>query len=162
MRIVVFSGNSNSGKTTLIEKLSLALQPNKKISIIKHDPKDKAIFDTKGKDSYRFYESGANIAILSPTQTTLRFHTSLNITEIIKYFKDCDYLFIEGLKELPFPKITIARENLDERFFAFSNALAIDNSIKDYSKIPKNIDILNLNNTQEILHWINTHIKDTL
>ncbi len=76
MRIVVFSGNSNSGKTTLIEKLSLALQPNKKISIIKHDPKDKAIFDTKGKDSYRFYESGANIAILSPTQTTLRFHTS--------------------------------------------------------------------------------------
>lgn len=149
-------------KLRLLKNSPLPYNPIKRLVSLNTTQKTKPSLIQREKDSYRFYESGANIAILSPTQTTLRFHTSLNITEIIKYFKDCDYLFIEGLKELPFPKITIARENLDERFFAFSNALAIDNSIKDYSKIPKNIDILNLNNTQEILHWINTHIKDTL
>ena len=51
---IAFSGPSGSGKTTLIEKISQTLSDTKKIAIIKHDPKDKASFDTKGKDSYRF------------------------------------------------------------------------------------------------------------
>lgn len=53
--IVAFTGPSNSGKTTLIVKLSEILQSQKyKVCIIKNDPKDKAIFDKEGKDSYKF------------------------------------------------------------------------------------------------------------
>jgi len=43
---VAFTGPSNSGKTTLIEKLSIALQKDGyKVAIVKNDPKDKARFD---------------------------------------------------------------------------------------------------------------------
>lgn len=159
MKAVAFSGNSNSGKTTLIQKLALLLTPTKRVCIIKHDPKNKAVIDTEGKDSDIFYKSGADVAILSPTQSTLRFHQSLSIESIIQKFGDCDYLFVEGLKELPLPRICVARGSFDERFLPFSNALAVDDSIPRDS-LPQNFPILDLNNAEEILEWINTNIKD--
>ena len=70
--VVAFTGPSNSGKTTLITKLSNYLkEQNFKICIVKHDPKDKAVFDTVGKDSYKFSQTGADVAVVSPNKTTL-------------------------------------------------------------------------------------------
>ncbi|NPA50851.1 MAG: molybdopterin-guanine dinucleotide biosynthesis protein B, partial [Epsilonproteobacteria bacterium] len=43
--VVAFSGPSNSGKTTLIAKLIDKLSKEFKVCAIKHDPKNKAIFD---------------------------------------------------------------------------------------------------------------------
>ncbi len=120
MKIVAFTGNSNSGKTTLIEKLSLHLKTqNKRVGIIKHDPKDKAMFDVEGKDSARFYQTGADVAILGATQSTLRFHKALSIKSLVGQFVDYDYLFVEGLKTLPFPRICVARDSFDTRFLPF-------------------------------------------
>ena len=48
--VVAFTGPSGSGKTTLIVELSKLLQQDgNKVCIIKHDPKDKAIFDKEGE-----------------------------------------------------------------------------------------------------------------
>ncbi|TLD86024.1 molybdopterin-guanine dinucleotide biosynthesis protein B [Helicobacter sp. MIT 05-5294] len=163
MRAVAFTGNSNSGKTTLIEKIALYLQanhPQKRVGIIKHDPKDKAILDTAGKDSARFFETGADIAILGATQTTLRFHQSLEFATLVESFKAYDYLFVEGLKELPLPRICVARNLFDMRFLPFIQAIAIDSSINKESLIPYRLPILDLNNIQEILKWIHTNIKE--
>ena len=64
--IVAFSGPSNSGKTTAIVKVASILQDNKfKVCIIKHDPKDKAMFDREGKDSFKFSQTGADVAVVS-------------------------------------------------------------------------------------------------
>ena len=53
--VVAFSGPSNSGKTTAIVKVASILQDSDfKVCIIKHDPKDKAMFDREGKDSFKF------------------------------------------------------------------------------------------------------------
>lgn len=69
--IIAFSGPSNSGKTTLITKIAdNFLQQNLKVLIIKHDPADKAQFDFNGKDSFKFFQSGAEVMVLSPTRTT--------------------------------------------------------------------------------------------
>ena len=69
---VAFSGPSNSGKTTLVVKVSSILQDmGYKVCIIKHDPKDKARFDREGKDSDKFSQTGASVAIVSPNRTTL-------------------------------------------------------------------------------------------
>ncbi len=163
MRAVAFTGDSNSGKTTLIEKLSLWLKshaPNKRIAIIKHDPKDKAIIDTPHKDSARFFESGADVVILGATQTTLRFHRSLELEALKKQFQDYDYLFVEGLKELPFPRICVARNVFNERFLPYIQAVAIDSSIAKESLQSYPLEILDLNNPAEIIQWIHHNIKD--
>jgi len=63
-KAIAFTGPSESGKTTLIEKIALRLINDRKIAIIKNDPSDKAVFDRDGKDSDRFFKTGAEKARL--------------------------------------------------------------------------------------------------
>jgi len=148
-----FTGVSNSGKTTLIEKISNKLSKNYKVCIIKHDPKDKSVFDTKGKDSYRFYNSGADVAVFSPHKTAMFFHGEQNMSDVIRRFGDFDYLFIEGLKHLDFRRICVARGSIDESYIDYVDAFAVDGSI-DKTLIPGDKTVLDLNNIDEIIKWI--------
>jgi len=157
---VAFTGPSGSGKTTLIEKISLRLQNDKKIAIVKHDPSDKAVFDTEGKDSHKFYKTGADVAVVSPTRTTLLSHHESSVDELISMFGDFDLLMVEGLKTLPLPRIAIFRNEIDPSYLPVSEAIAIDDSIniKDYS-IPNGVSVLDLNDVNAIIKWIDTHSK---
>ena len=155
-KAVAFSGPSNSGKTTLIEKISKKLSPSQKIAIIKHDPKDKAIFDVEGKDSHKFFESGADTVVLSPTRTTYFSHQRREVEEIIEAL-NFDYLLVEGLKEIKLPRISIFRNEINKSYLPYSNAIAIDDSVKAPSDLK--LDVLDLNNTNQILEWINKNAK---
>ncbi len=152
---VAFTGPSNSGKTTTIVKIAEKLTKNYKVSIIKNDPADKAEFDTKGKDSWKFSNTGANVAVLSPTRTTMFYKEHKEVSDVAKLFGDYDVLLIEGLKELDFPRIGIFRDKIDVNYFPYIKALAIDNSINitDYD-IPCYVDILDLNDIDMIIDWI--------
>ena len=157
--IVAFSGPSNSGKTTAIVKVASILQDNNfKVCIVKHDPKDKAVFDREGKDSFKFSQTGADVAVVSPNKTTLFKKNTSTIDDLIDLFQDFDYLIVEGLKTLDLPRISIFRDRLDESYFSVSNAIASDETI-DNNKIPDGIDILDLNNPEEIILWINKNAK---
>jgi len=156
---VAFTGPSNSGKTTLIEKLSIALQKDGyKVAIVKNDPKDKARFDQEGKDSYRFSQTGAEVAVVSPNKTTIFKKQSSNIDEIISIFKNFDFLLVEGLKTIPLPRICIQRGTLDIDYFEVSDSLAIDDTI-NIKDVPQNMNILNLNDIDEIIVWIKNNGK---
>lgn len=153
-KIISFSGVSNSGKTTLIDGLCKILIPRFKVGVIKHDPKNKALFDTKGKDSYKFFESGANVALVSPSQTTIRFQENIENSKILELFnmnEPLDYLFIEGFKTMPFKKICVIRDNFNQEEVDNATAIAtlMENKIKFINKI-----VLDLNNHNEILKWI--------
>ena len=158
---VAFTGPSNSGKTTIIVKVAEILTKNYKVSIVKNDPKDKAKFDTKGKDSYKFSKTGAEVVVTSPTRTTFFSKQYKDIDGIIKMLGDFDFLLVEGLKTLPLPRIAVFRDKIDESYLSCTDALAIDDSIdlKTYT-IPKNIDILDLNNPQQIIEWIYDNAKE--
>ena len=157
---VAFTGPSNSGKTTIIEKIAKILIKTKKVSIIKNDPKDKARFDTKGKDSYKFSATGANVAVVSPKKTTLFLKEESSIDKIIKLFGDFDILLVEGLKTYPLPRIAVFRGEIDESYFEYSKALAIDESIDiNKYKIPSHIEILDLNSPKMIIEWIYKNAK---
>ncbi len=158
---VAITGPSNSGKTTLIVKIAQKLiSQNKEIAIIKHDPKDKAVFDTEGKDSYKFSQTGAKTAVVSPSRTTCFFKESKSLEEMIKLFQDFDYMIVEGLKTLALPRIAVFRNSIDESYFPFANAIAIDKSVDiTLYQIPEGISVLNLNDTDEIIAWIEKNAK---
>ena len=156
---VAFTGPSNSGKTTLIEKISTLLNKDGyKVAIVKHDPKDKAIFDKEGKDSYRFSKTGADVAVLSDTRTTLFKQQRSEISDVISMFGEFDFLLVEGLKTIPLPRICVQRETINSDYFDMSDSLAIDESI-NRDDLPKDINILNLNSTNEIIQWIYKNAK---
>ena len=157
--VVAFSGPSNSGKTTAIVKVANILQDNGfKVCVVKHDPKDKAVFDTPGKDSYKFSQTGADVAVVSPNKTTLFKKSTTTIEDLIDLFKDFDYLLVEGLKTLELPRISIFRNRLDENYFSVTNAIASDETI-DNNDIPDYIEKLDLNNPEELIVWIDKNAK---
>ena len=156
---VAFTGPSNSGKTTLIEKISKKLnQDGFKVAIIKHDPKDKARFDTEGKDSYRFTQTKADVAVISPKKTTLFKNSTSDIDEVIRLFGDFDYLLVEGLKTIPLPRICIQRDQINQDYFDVSDVVATDGTIPK-EQFPDTIKLLDLNDLQQILLWIDNNAK---
>ena len=158
---VAFTGPSNSGKTTLVEKIAKELIKDYKVAIIKNDPKDKAHFDIEGKDSYKFSQTGAEVVVTSPTRTTYFSQREKTLDEIVAMIDDFDYLLVEGLKTLPLPRIAIFRNTIEESYFECSEAMAIDDSINpaNYS-IPDKIAMLSLNQTEEIISWIQNNAKE--
>ncbi len=160
---VAFTGPSNSGKTTLILKVARKLinEYKKEVAIIKHDPGDKARFDVAGKDSYKFSDTGAEVIVTSPNRTTYFSRKNKEIDEMIRLFDKFDILLVEGLKNLPLPRISIFRESLDSDYFPYMNALAIDDTVNtDNYEMPKGVDILDLNNPDEVISWILKNAKE--
>ena len=153
---VAFTGVSNSGKTTIIEKIAKILIANKKkVVIVKHDPKDKAIFDKEGKDSDKFSKTGADVFVLSPTRTTYFSKESSSIERVIEIAGQFDYLLVEGLKTLPLPRIGVFRNNIDESYLGVINAIATDITDINSYQLPKELVILDLNSPSQIIDWIN-------
>jgi molybdopterin-guanine dinucleotide biosynthesis protein B len=160
---VAFTGPSNSGKTTIILKVARKLihEHGKEVAIIKHDPKDKARFDVEGKDSYRFSDTGAEVIVTSPTRTTYFSQRHKELDEMIRLFNDFDVLLVEGLKNLPLPRISVFRDSLESDYFEYMDALAIDESIDlDTYTIPEGMDILDLNDPDDVIAWILKNAKE--
>ena len=160
---VAFTGPSNSGKTTLILKIARKLihEYSKEVAIIKHDPKDKARFDVEGKDSYKFSDTGAEVIVTSPTRTTYFSARQKELDEMIRLFDNFDILLVEGLKNLPLPRISVFRNTLDEDYFPYMNALAMDKSINlNQYTLPKDVEVLDLNNCDNIISWILKNAKE--
>ncbi len=158
-KAVAFTGPSNSGKTTLIVKLSTILkEQNYKVAIVKHDPKDKALFDKEGKDSYKFSNTGAQVAVVSPNKTTIFKKETSTIDRLIDIFDDFDFLLVEGLKTLPLPRICVQRNEINPDYFHVSDSIATDNTI-DKNQFPSQMNILDLNNYDEIIEWIKKNGK---
>ena len=89
----------------------------------------------------------------SPTRTTYFSHRQKSLDEIVEMINDFDILLVEGLKYLPLPRIAVFRGEVDESYFRYVKAVAIDESI-DKTTIPDNIEILDLNNIDEIIDWV--------
>lgn len=152
---MAFSGPSNCGKTTLIVKLSeYFLSCGLKVALIKHDPKDKAVFDTPGKDSDLFFKTKADTLVLSPTKTTLFSHKSNEncFSSAVSLLGDFDILLVEGLKTLPLPRILVFKDKLHEEYFPYAIAVA------SYEKT-KLLPWLHLDDTKAIAKFILKNAK---
>jgi molybdopterin-guanine dinucleotide biosynthesis protein B len=115
--LVSFVGRSNTGKTTVIERLiPILIERGLKVAIIKHHPHDFEI-DIPGKDTYRYKKAGAAMAILaSPHKVAVVEDTEAELTleEIItRYIHDVDLLIVEGFKREAIPKIEVFQRKTD-------------------------------------------------
>ena len=114
--IVSIVGKSNSGKTTLIEKLIAELtRRGFRVATIKHNRHGFDI-DHEGKDSWRHKHAGAVATVVaSPGRVALIEDTpgDYDLAEIRdRYIKNADIILAEGFKINPHPKIEIYRTEL--------------------------------------------------
>ena len=131
------------------------------MAIIKHDPKDKARFDVEGKDSYKFSDTGAEVIVTSPNRTTYFSNRHSELEDMIRLFDKFDILLVEGLKNLPLPRISVFRDSIDKDYFPYMDALAVDESV-DLSKyeLPQSVEVLDLNSANEVIEWILKNAKE--
>lgn len=115
-------GRSNSGKTTLIEKLVLHFkEQGYHVAVIKHTHHDFS-FDKKGKDSYRHREAGADAVIITNDHKigmTADLPEALTPLEAGKTFlpSHINLLIIEGFKDLEIPKLEIIGDSEEPPLF---------------------------------------------
>jgi molybdopterin-guanine dinucleotide biosynthesis adapter protein len=116
--VIGFYGYSNSGKTTLIEKVIKELASRgKKVATIKYSG-HAASMDTQGKDTHRFTQAGADPVVLSSSlETTIKISNPLELKKILSLLMDVqpiDIIIIEGAKEAGVRKIRIGDIELRE------------------------------------------------
>jgi len=110
-QVICIVGRSQSGKTTLIEKLIPVLK-NKgyRIGTIKHSHHI-FDFDKSGKDSWRHKDAGAEAVIIaSPGKIAMVKNDHRGTLEsLLDYFGDLDLVITEGYKDAHQPKIEVVR-----------------------------------------------------
>jgi len=109
--IISIVGRSQSGKTTLIEKLIPELKSRgHRVGTIKHAHHGFDI-DKSGKDSLRHRNAGADTVIVaSPGMIAMVKDTNSEaIDDLQAYFEDLDLVITEGYKKADKPKIEVLR-----------------------------------------------------
>ncbi len=163
-KIVGFCGISNSGKTTLIEKITKNLINENKILCIKHDPKNKAVFDIEGKDSARFFKTGADVFISSEKKNAFFSHQHKSLIHFLSSLQnDYDYIFIEGHKEFVCPRICVARNEaggIVEDELRLASAIVVDDILLKSLDHQKGYEIFHINDLANILIWIKNQAKE--
>ena len=115
--IISIVGRSNTGKTTLIEKLVPELsRRGYRVAVIKHAARGFEI-DREGKDSWRYKKAGTyKIVLISPKELALMevFEREYNVEELMDlYIKDADVVLLEGHKDNPYPMIEMLRKGVE-------------------------------------------------
>lgn len=109
--LISFVGRSNSGKTTLVEKLIPELRGRGyKVGVIKNTS-HKISLDTPGKDTYRFQQAGSDATALVTEEgfTLFKPMKREDDPEIIaaEHFNAMDVVIVEGFKKSGVPKLEV-------------------------------------------------------
>ena len=128
--ILCLVGRSNSGKTTLIERLIPELtRGGYRVATIKHAGHGFDL-DTEGKDSWRHKRAGASQVIVLSRGSLAMFADvpeELPVEQIRDQYVDgsVDLIIAEGWKSEGFPKVVVVREELQEVEVSLEGLLAV-------------------------------------
>jgi molybdopterin-guanine dinucleotide biosynthesis protein B len=155
--IISIVGKSDSGKTTLLEKLVKELKSRGyRIATIKHDAHSFEI-DHEGKDSWRHKQAGATISVISSPEKlalvrdTTKDHTLEEIRDL--YIRDVNLIISEGYKRERHPKIEVFRSALHRELLCREddNLVAIAGDPPD---APAGIPVFDLNDPGPLCDFI--------
>ena len=138
--IICIVGRSQTGKTTLLEKLIPVLKGRGyRIGTIKHSH-HVFDFDEVGKDSWRHKNAGAETVIIaSPGKIAMVKNDHEGTLESLQnYFDDLDLVITEGYKGARKPKIEVVRAACHpEALLADDpNLIAIATDVQMTAKVP--------------------------
>ncbi len=141
MKVLNVIGYHHSGKTTVCEELMKTMKRRSlAVSSIKDIHNESFTMEKEGSNSDRHLKAhGQNVFARGLHSTYLIWNRSLDINEMFEHLHT-EWVVIEGMKELPFPKILCAKdmaqleELFDETVFAISGP--ISESIESYKGIP--------------------------
>lgn len=111
-------GRSNSGKTTLLEKLIPELKRRgHRVAVIKHSVRDLDL-DQPGKDSWRLTRAGSDAVVIGAPRTVAlvkKVERDPTLDELLSMIGD-DYelILVEGYKHSRVPKIEVHRRVLGD------------------------------------------------
>ncbi len=116
MKVVSFvAASSNSGKTTLIEKIVKILKGRGlRVAVIKHASKGFE-FDKEGKDSWRFQKAGADsVVLVGPERMAVlkKIDRAPAPEELSAAAGDADIVIQEGFKSVARNKIEVFRSGV--------------------------------------------------
>lgn len=156
-KVIGFIGYSNTGKTTLIEKLIPLLRARGlRVSAIKHAHHGFDM-DRPGKDSYRYREAGAGQVLIATTQRwallTETPRAPAALEALLAQLAPCDLVIVEGFKsEGRIPRIEVRRStNTEPPIFPHDPnvvAVAADHAIDTH------LPVLDLNDPTKIAAFI--------
>jgi len=113
--MVSIAGFSDSGKTTLIERLIPGLRRlGITVGTVKHDVHGFDI-DQPGKDSYRHKQAGAAVTLISSPQRigmVMDVDHDYGLEELRNFFDTVDIILAEGYKHANVPKLEVFRREL--------------------------------------------------
>jgi molybdopterin-guanine dinucleotide biosynthesis protein B len=128
--ILSIVGRSNSGKTTLIERLIPGLVlAGYRVATIKHAGHGFDL-DTEGKDSWRHKRAGAGTVIVVSKGSLAMFADvpdEIKVQELRDRFVGGEYdlIIAEGWKSEGYPKIIILRDHIGEIPISLEGLLAV-------------------------------------
>jgi molybdopterin-guanine dinucleotide biosynthesis protein B len=127
--IVSIVGNSNSGKTTLVEKLVKELTARGyQIATVKHTPQE-ASFDEPGKDSWRHLQAGSKATVVASRDNIMMIKpitSAVILDEIARLLgEDYELIIVEGFKQSDMPKIEVHRRETGPLIKDLKNLIAI-------------------------------------
>jgi molybdopterin-guanine dinucleotide biosynthesis adapter protein len=127
--VVAVVGPSNSGKTTLVEKLLSELSARGyRVASVKHAPQESSV-DLPGSDTWRHLRAGsAATALYAPDKLVLMYPDpgELTTADLARRFgAGFDLLLAEGFKQDPAPKIEVHRKGHAAPLEGIGNRIAV-------------------------------------
>jgi molybdopterin-guanine dinucleotide biosynthesis adapter protein len=147
--VISIVGRSNSGKTTLLEKLIGELKRRGyNLAVIKHCANGFDL-DQPGKDSWRFAKAGSDTVVLSSAQKIAYIKSmdhEATLDELLYHIGDeFDLVLTEGFKSGNAPKIEVHRDGSEllfsaEELIALVTDESLDIAVPQYS--PSEVEAL--------------------
>lgn len=111
--IVSFIGKSDSGKTSLLEKVIPELKRRGyRVATVKHHSHPGFDIDIPGKDTWRHAQAGSDHVVISAPDriaSIRRLEHELSLDEIAATVTDADIILTEGFKNAGKPSIEVMR-----------------------------------------------------
>ncbi|MBX3235375.1 MAG: molybdopterin-guanine dinucleotide biosynthesis protein B [Nitrospiraceae bacterium] len=139
--ILCFVGRSNSGKTTLIERVIPELvRSGYKVATVKHAGHGFDL-DTEGKDSWRHKQAGASsVVIISKSSLAMFADVSdqMKVEDVREQYLDSSYdlIIAEGWRSEDYPKIVVIRDQIGEAPVSEDGLLALVSNKPIETKVP--------------------------